>query len=48
MDRNSGRGSRRDPRNRGGGSDEPFGGVSETKGRNGMTKVEDGRTCCYP
>ena len=37
MDRNSGRGSRRDPRNRGGGSDEPFGGVSETKG-NGMTK----------
>ena len=37
MNRNSGRGSRRDPRNRGGGSDEPFGGVSETKG-NGMTK----------
>ena len=37
MDRNSGRGSRRDPRNRDGDSDEPFGGVSETKG-NGMTK----------
>ena len=36
MNRNSGRGSRRDPRNRDGGSDEPFGGVSETKG-NGMS-----------
>ena len=36
MNRNSGRGSRKDPRNRDGGSDEPFGGVSETKG-NGMT-----------
>ena len=36
MKRNSGRGSRRDPRNRDGGSDEPFGGVSETKG-NGMS-----------
>ena len=37
MQRQSGRGSRKDPRNRGGGDEEPFGGVDTTKG-NGMSK----------